>query len=258
MNKRKINIRDAVDFIDSILGSTWLKENLKKLKAAQGGKVNFGCGIDHATSKSTVAHIAYLWYRAQEEITVAEISGLSYPGPYSFATAVVGTDLALVSHYPGFKQTLSRLKQFSTSKKVIAQLSVASGYARAKAPFVFVDEGLLVDNGYAKFRCEFITLASHHVLTPGEGSQEQKIFYLDTSHGYCDPDLKQPQESVVNNKVQEILAACPCTVVVYHAGLTYLDSHPAMMRQGRVYQNTGRETPPDIYVPNEGIIPDNY
>lgn len=78
MNERKININQSVSFFDTNLGLLWLKESLKKLKGAQGGKVSFGCGIDTDLTKAEVSYVAYLWYRAQEEMGVAKISGQNF------------------------------------------------------------------------------------------------------------------------------------------------------------------------------------
>lgn len=259
MDKRIISIRHSVDFIDSSLGLTWLKESLKKIKNAQGGKVSFGCGIDTDTAKTEVAYVAYLWYRAQEEMIVANISGQKFPGPYSLATAIIGSDLETIKHCPGFEQKLSRLKQVDSSKKVIFELSIASGYVRAGFPVTFIDNGFIMERENTSFKCILKTLDSgmdRPFILIDEPNQQQHIVYLYVDKNYSDNYNKNENYlGLINKKVQKLVGERYCTVVVCRAGLTDIGSCQAMIRKGWIYKTTGLVTQ-GIYVPNESIIPD--
>jgi len=76
---KKVNISAALDYLELVLGQSWLEENLKVMKDGQYGQGGFGRNIDFAALG--IADVAKIWYKAREEVIDLEIVGGGLPGP---------------------------------------------------------------------------------------------------------------------------------------------------------------------------------
>jgi hypothetical protein len=264
MDERLINIRRAVEHLESALGVPWLKENLKSIKKAHGGKVSFGCGI--GTGGVGVAPVAYLWYRAQEELAFAEMSGRDYPGPYSLFAAVIGADLAILRDCPGLAEKITELKLADQPTRAICELGLASGYLRRGFGVIFAGNGFKLRDKNILVSCLNLDPKSLeneeqkppavHLETAGGQNQSRRVIYLHVEdknnaveHGL---DLR-----VLVPGIHRMVNAYDIPVVVYRTGLRNQNNRPTFVRKGWVLRSTKSLPFKDIYIPDEVISPGN-
>ncbi len=129
MPQKIVNIAEALDNLELILGKDWLEENLKVIKDGQFGQGGFGRSIDF--SALGIAYIAKLWYKGREEAISIEIAGGGLPGRYALTAAAIASELEVVKDCVGWPAKLAELKDAQCSLKTVHELGIAAGYAQA-------------------------------------------------------------------------------------------------------------------------------
>ncbi len=137
MYERYLDVSWAVNYLDEVMGTDWLKESLKLLKGYASGGGSFGRGID--LSACEVSETAYYWYRAREELALDIIGGQG-PGLYALQAAVIGDDLWVLRDSQGLSERVEGLKQPADAGQVITELVIAAGYARSGRRVVFTNQ----------------------------------------------------------------------------------------------------------------------
>lgn len=264
MGERIINIRQAVEQLESFLGISWLKEKLTLIKKSHGGKVSFGCGIGSGCSE--VAYVAYLWYRAQEELVFSEISGMDDPGPYSLHAAVIGEDLTILRECTGLTKKIEALKTIDQSLRAMCELGLATGYLRRGYEVEFIDNGFkLPDQGIHVYCMELdpgslvekeFKLTTGHPVTENWPSQSKQILYLHIAgNNHSVEHLLHLRDLVPD--IQRITGVNDMSILIYWTGLQNINNRLCFVRTGRLLRSTKSSLDNDIYIPDELIRPGN-
>lgn len=255
MRERYIDVRRAVDYLESLLGVQWLKENLKQMKGSAGGGVGFGRPVEQ--DAGAVPVIAYYWYRAREELVLQSISGQG-TGLFALQAAATGDDLMVLQGSWGLGSRLEGLKQVLGAPVVLAELAIASGYARSGGRVTFSDTP-------GKFRVAGMDMIMHVKTRPApqppDGQMETRAF---CNTGNSDPGNRSENKvfywwtGYLGQRHRDSLVSpggdsIACQVVVtIEAGQK--NGGPVLTRRGRLL-SAPRGDCGQVYVPREKIMP---
>ncbi|HBX22760.1 MAG TPA: hypothetical protein DEF34_03850 [Desulfotomaculum sp.] len=248
LDERYLNVYGAVDYLDEVIGSVWLKESLKTLKGYAGGGGSFGRHIDF--SSCAVSAAAYYWYRAREELALDVISGQG-PGLYSLQAAALGDDLEVLRGSQGLTDRVAGLKRPADAAQVIAELVIAAGYARSGRQVVFKNQigafGVLGPQIHV-FVEPWNRSGDGHTGANQQGTaiavvyrcQNQPSLNADCDHAHAEP---------------KGMAGAENGALVVHCRFIARQGPrgPEIVRTGRFA--AGHQPSPDIYIPSEIIMP---
>jgi len=261
LDERYLDVVGAVDYLDEIMGSTWLKESLKALKGYAGGGGGFGRNID--CSSCTVSVAAYYWYRAREELALDVISGQG-PGLNALQAAVLGDDLEVLRGSQGLADRVAGLKRPADAGLVMAELVIAAGYVRSGRQVVFTSQV----GSFWVMRPKIHVYLEHWSRNRGDGytTRAAKIFEGATGAGNeqgtaiavvyryqnehnlnadCDHDDTKPDG----------MECAGGGLPVVHCNFMARQGSrgPEIVRAGRLAE--GRLSSSDIHIPNEIVRP---
>ncbi len=263
MHREEIDVTGSVEYLENVMGTAWLKDNLQSVKESHGGRVSFGCGFD--ADSAGVSAVAYLWYKAREEMAAAAISGGTCSGPYSLAAAVLAADMAVLSTSPGWTAKLEELKAGKHCLHIAGELCIAAGYVRngCRVDFAAGAGSFVVECGAVK------VLVYCAELPPAVGREvagrlQQKaagcgdkpypaVFYLHA--GSTAPVAAGTAGRPSAVVPAEALAACPVPVVVFTTGTRYVNGRPVYIKEGWLVGDAPPAIPAEmLYIPGEMLV----
>ncbi len=254
MDERCLDVTQAVDYLEEVLGAAWLKENLKQLKNYAGGGAGFGRSIELASSG--VAAAAYYWYRAREELALGLIGGQE-PGICALQAAVIGDDLRTLRGSRGLPELVERLKRPEIAGNALAELAIAAGYAGRGDEVVFTNrDGIFHARGAWN-----IYVSLEHVdrlredgnpgRNPDGNTGGLPVIYRHRSrHGY-DPGNELDDRGIGSDVTGCAGNEVPVVQCAFIARLSRRG--PEIVRAGRLLPGCGLAQ--DIYIPNTIIRP---
>jgi len=260
---KKVNISAALDYLELVLGQSWLEENLKVMKDGQYGQGGFGRNIDFAALG--IADVAKIWYKAREEAIDLEIVGGGLPGPYALAAAALASDLEVLEGCAGLQDKLIELKDAKHSLPTVHALGIAAGYANNGNAVAFISP--------KELNC-LTQCAAGVFMANAEGSELMIICADEDNLANSGAELWLPRlvRGATTNRrvlylyVEDILTATETwlhklffdhrvSVLVYTVGVQMVNKQPAYVRQGRLINDNHESWRKDIYIPEEIIIP---
>jgi len=245
--ERYLDLLRAVNYLEEVMGTAWLKESLKSLKGYAGGGGSFGRGIDF--SSCGVSETAYYWYRAREELALYFIGGQG-SGLYALQAAVLGDDLWALRESRGLLDRVEGLKQPADAGHVVAELVIAAGYARHGRRVVFAAGrfgafevmGAKINVSLVCDRCR----GNGHSAGNPQGTAV--IYRYQTKQSlkskYDHDDAEPGGKNCAGNGAPVV----QCSFIARQGR-----RGPEMVRTGRLAE--GHPLAADIYVPNEIIMP---
>ncbi|WP_161822730.1 hypothetical protein [Sporotomaculum syntrophicum] len=288
MPQKIVNIAEALDNLELILGKDWLEENLKVIKDGQFGQGGFGRSIDF--SALGIAYIAELWYKGRDEAISIEIAGGGLPGRYALTAAAIASELEVVKDCVGWQAKLSELKDAQCSLKTVHELGIAAGYAQAGQVVDFTRPlvrdwlppcaaGLFMSHGQDKFTMvvcvEIKTLAKGepgNVAARLHSALEQLLNAqgLAKSGGdviQCQPtvyiyvgDIIGETEALLqywsnHPDIKQLARDTAATVLVYTTGTILTKYELAYVRRGSLVAYNQALQDKGIYIPDEIMTP---
>lgn len=259
MDERYLDVLGAVNYLDEVMGTAWLKESLKSLKGYAGGGGSFGRGIDFSTCDVSAA--AYYWYRAREELALDVISGQG-PGLYALQAAVLGDDLWVLRGSQGLSDRVEGLKRPADAGYVIAELVIAAGYARSGRRVVFTNQA----GAFWVMEPKIHVSLDHCNRYQGNGNtRAEKMFCgesgTENKHDTAISVIYRYQNKYSLNSDCDLYDAEPGRMDCAGSGALVVNCSfiarqgprgPEIVRTGLV---EGHQPSPDIHIPNEIIMP---
>lgn len=180
----------AAILLENLYGRQFFKKGVEELKE---GDPN-GAGMGRYGYPAAIPPLAYLWYRAREELIFGELTGEFKAGYASARLRALGGDLDLLKNIRGIEKVLEQLKKIETFELACFALSVAAGYRRKDIPVLFFKK-----NNNAQFICFSIT-PGNTPLTVWCG-QWENLPGLDPKSRFFDDELFSGTKPAVNAPV---------------------------------------------------------
>ncbi|SFG45385.1 hypothetical protein SAMN05660649_01672 [Desulfotomaculum arcticum] len=246
---REIFMADAIKYFESIMGRTWLEENLKLIKSGNGGGVAFGRCIE---SSIKVPLSAYYWYKAREEIAYGEITGEAKFSSNSLITAATGADLQLLEQEEGFPLMIQDLKSYDRPITAHGQLCIASGYAREKYKVTVKKEYSIAARGEQQ---TFYTVRQVDDLIDDAVPRcvENSVIYCFIGNWEQDVNKLLLSWSPSRSLLEAASKNNAC-LVVCGMWIETVNNRPVLVRKGRLLDKyTSKGINSLVYIPNEKI-----
>lgn len=252
MRQFKINISQAVEQLEQMLGKEWLENNIKIMKDGQGGKGGFGRSIDF--DALGVSPLAGIWYKAREEMIDIEICGGGMPGPFALHVAVLGTYLCFLRDSEGITERVEVLKEAKDLTPNVNEMCIAAGYARRGYRIFFNPECGRFEIKGSCFDAEVscAKLSVEQSLTDYEKMPQRRakrILHLIGETG---------EETLYSNGFSTVLMkdaeTYDLTTLICMIGLQNIKNRPAFIQKGRLVYLSNDFNENDIYVPGEILV----
>lgn len=283
MSSQKINLLEALDLLELVLGKDWLEENLKIIKDGSYSHGGFGRNIDFKALG--IAHVGKTWYKAREETIGMEIAGGGLPGPYSLSAAAMAADIKVLKDNIGFDGIIDALKDPKLSLIAMQQMAIASGYALkgynidftglngldglpfhgSAAPVnAFIARGgdnevmiMCIDVNMQGVSSEAVSSIANYLYKQEgqvEGTIKQRVLYL-----HVGDTLKEAvnllQHWTDHAEITRLTGDYGVPVLVYTTGLKIITNLPVYVRWGRLVKGSNETFIQYVYIPDEVILP---
>lgn len=283
MSSQKINLIEALDFLELVLGKNWLEENLKIIKDGGYSHGGFGRNIDFTALG--IAHVGKVWYKAREETIGMEIAGGGLPGPHSLSAAAMAADIKVLKDNIGFDSIIDALKDPKLSQIAMQQMAIASGYALkgynidftglkaldglslqgSAAPVnAFIARGggnevmiMCTDVKMQGVSSETVSPIANYLYKPGgqmERTMEQRVLYLHVGDTFKEA-ANLLRHWTDHAEITRLTRDYDVPVLVYTSGLKNITNRPVYVRWGKLVKGSNKTFIQYIYIPDEVILP---
>lgn len=283
MSSQKVNLIEALDFLELVLGKDWLEGNLKIIKDGSYSHGGFGRNIDFTSLG--IARVGEIWYKAREETIGMEIAGGGLPGPYSLSAAALANDIKVLKDKIGFESIINALKDPRLSLTAMHQMAIASGYALKGYNIDFtglkVFDGLLLQGSAAPVSafvarggdneimvmCTDVNLQgvsrktvssiANYLYKQGgqvEGTIKQRVLYLHVGDTFKEA-ANLLQHWAAHAEIARLTRDYGVPVLVYTTGLKIITNRPVYVRWGRLVKGSNETFIQYVYIPGEVIHP---